>query len=359
MQIAILFDELASTHEPVVTSTAINAVLSSGLLQGSRRLITVRWGTVLLGHVRDPAYAVEKLFVQDVRAMGDRRSLVDACMQSKVFSWVVSNVDGETAEMLHEHLLREPSYLNTVMVDLTSPYHLGFFRRLMGLKLRIHGWTCGVFHRAFDPEDRNTELFESLAPIGFEEVVWEDLGLRESIFDNFDTDDHFRRLAALRRHLTTALPGKNEDADELLLLFEDLNPQLAATLGTAAETYARASTVEDFAACGVSLRRYLEQLADALFPPRKEPHQGHPVTRDKVKNRLLAFLDLQLSSGAETAEYDLAEFGRRISSVVSEASDAVHGNPTRMRIPHNCGFAGSGPAGGDPSPNFPACHASC
>jgi hypothetical protein len=103
--------------------------------------------------------------------------------------------------------------------------------------VRIEGRSCNVFWHAFDPDGRDFAAFEDLQSLGFATVEWEDIGARGTIFDDFDTSDHFSRLESLRTFLSGALVNGTDDADELLVVLEDASPRLAATLGTTARAY--------------------------------------------------------------------------------------------------------------------------
>lgn len=232
---------------------------------------------------------------------------------------------------LHEALLGEPTYLGLLAVDLSNPVHLGLYRLLLGLYLRVKGDACHVFWRAFEPDGRDGAAFEELGLLGFATVEWEDIGARDTIFDEFDTPDHFSRLQHLRQLLTTVLPGGSDDADDLLVVLEDLNPRLAATLGTAAGSFLRAISEEDLAQAGLSGRRYCEQLADAIYPARSEPVNGRDVGQGMTKNRLWAYV--QEAFGGPTADRTrIMALGGEIDRVWEEANGQLHGPATRTRV---------------------------
>ena len=176
-----------------------------------------------------------------------------------------------------------------------------------------------------------SEIVEQLNTLGFAHVELEDIGLRGTIVDEFDSLDHFARLESLRTHLKSSLQG--DAADELLLRLEDLHPSLAATLGTSAQNCARATSAEDFAQAGLSCRRYLSQLADELFPAQDEKVGGREVTRSKVKNRLGAYLAEHIDMSGAEGETALVKWGKELDRLNTEACAAVHEkHPTRERV---------------------------
>jgi hypothetical protein len=194
--------------------------------------------------------------------------------------------------------------------------------------MRIEGTHCSLFWRAFDPDSRDFAVYDHVQSLGFASVDWEDIGARGTIFDDYDTPDHFSRIESLRRFLTGALAGGADDADELLLVLEDLSPRLAATLGTAARSLLAATSEEDCAHVGLSARRYCEQLADALYPPSPNPVNGRDVSRDRVRNRLWAYVEQELGRQGAVDAIRLQQLGDLIDDVIERANAVLHATPT-------------------------------
>ena len=327
MHLALLFNDQG---HPSVAYAGMRSALRAILSQDIERPITLRSGSLVLGHLPAPLEVADRLFTGDTFRLLDPERFRREVRESSIYVVVLANIDRSTAVKLDRVLASETTYVGMGAVNLVDPTHVFLFLRL-GLRLRICGRRCGVFWRSFDPEGRDDELFAEIAHVGFESVEWEDLGLRGTIFDDFDSLDHWGRLAALRDHLAMAVPGGQDQADELLLLLEDLNPQLAATLGTAARTHGTGTTAEDFSQAGVSARRYMEQLADALFPPRDEPVAGRDVSRPKYKNRLWAYVDERLQRWPAGLP-DPSDLGREVDRLLSRCCAAVHGHPRREEV---------------------------
>lgn len=324
MQVALLFDELAQ-HRYHAGHTARTAVLRPGMLQASGRLITVRNGTVLLSHIgpKHKEELVQAAFFGDLWSHLDQPRVLQVSRTSKVFAWAVNNLDRVTATTLHEALGQEPSYLGVHAIELARPSHWIFYRRSLPLALRMCGNRCNVFFRAVDGDDRDTAAYDHLKSLGFVEVEWEDLGLRETIVDDFDGPQHFARLGSLRDVLKLTQPRGADDADELLVLLEDLSPRLAETLAVASESFLNASSDEHLAQVGLSLRRYFEQLADLLFPARQEPFGGREVTQPKLKNRLRSYAE---SFAISEEHLRLAD---AVSRLIDGANAALHASSPR------------------------------
>jgi len=112
-----------------------------------------------------------------------------------------------------------------------------------------------------------------------------------------------------------------------------LSPRLAATLGTAAGSFLRGVSEEDFAQAGLSARRYCDQLADAVYPARSEPVNGRAVGQEQTKNRLWAYVEESLGGpAADRPRPRLMTLGREVDRIWAEANGQLHGPATQARI---------------------------
>jgi hypothetical protein len=176
-------------------------------------------------------------------------------------------------------------------------------------------------HDGKDEQERR-----ALLKRGFSRVLWEDTGAHRTIFDDFDTLEHFVRLKEVRQAIASVLPGGEDEAGELVMMLEDLNPKLFNALGSAVRALSTASTAEDFAQVGISGRRYIEQLADALFPASSVPFNGRAVTADKFKNRLWAFIHKSLPPRQIRK---LRSVGREVDRLIDVVNAMAHGDRDR------------------------------
>lgn len=328
MELAVLFDESRQLHDFHAGVTAYETILRSRVIQESGRTVIVRSGTVLLRLVARKVDEAERALLGDTWRMLEPQRLREAINASSIFCWAIANIDKASAIKLDRSLRPHRSYLGCVAIDGSDRNHRTLFRRSLLLKLRISGTTCHVFHRQDSGEERQQWFFDELPSCGLERIMWEDIGLRATIFDDYDTDDHYDRLESLRFFLTTHLPGKGEEADNILLLLEDLNPRLAAILGTAARSQKAARSSEDCAQVGVSVRRYLEQLADAIFPPRDELVNGRKVGPAETRNRVWAYIDETTATGSAEEKAMLSRAGREFDELYKTSSKGVHKDVT-------------------------------
>jgi hypothetical protein len=98
----------------------------------------------------------------------------------------------------------------------------------------------------------------------FSEVTWENIGIRATIFDTFDTAEHASVVAETETLLEDLLDSV---AAEVMLRATDLDPHLVEALHAALNGLRRARTSEQLAQCALSCRRFMERLADRMFRP--------------------------------------------------------------------------------------------
>jgi hypothetical protein len=122
-----------------------------------------------------------------------------------------------------------------------------------------------------DAVDATTkEIFEEH---GFA-VDYEDIGLRRTLLDSYDTIEHFRRVEDFKRIFARFEGLDDGTVSDLALFLEEIHPVLFDVLASASRTLDRAETREDLAQAALSGRRLLEQIADYLYPPAKEKRKG-------------------------------------------------------------------------------------
>jgi hypothetical protein len=232
------------------------------------------------------------------------------------------------AQDLHEQLSADAGYLGLISVDFAYGPHLALFRNSLIGVYRMKGAIARAFYSMGSKDGYDLDEIEAMRGLGFTDVGWEDKGARKTIFDDFDTLAHFVQVARFRRTVTPFLPGGEDGAFELVMVLEDLNPQLFNALGAAVNAIESAEHEEHVAQAALSGRRYLEKLADALFPARAEFYNGKDVSRDKYKNRLWAFIGDNLESGNPA----FSALGAEIDRLVEELNGGLHGDRPKERV---------------------------
>lgn len=311
-----------------------NAILSSEILQNSNRHLKVSIGDVLIySHSESTSHYIdlaEKIyFWHPWQELFDDR-IRSTYLNATVYAWVIQNITSDIAKKIHESLINDSSYLGMHALDFSYPFHLVFYRNLMIPKYRIYGHSCNLFFSMGEEDSKDEMEFDAMLELGFENVAWEDNGARKTIFDDFDTLEHFQQIEEYRRIIISYLSGEDE-ADELIMLMEDLNPRLFNTLGAAVRALSRAQTEEDFAHIGLSGRRYLEQLADVVFPAQDELYNGKDVTKNKFKNRLWAYIDASIQETDSNRETKIQILGKEVDRLFGEVNSILHADSDKEK----------------------------
>lgn len=166
-----------------------------------------------------------------------------------------------------------------------------------------------------------------MSRLGYTDVGWEDRGAHRTIFDDFDTPQHFGRVAAFRNAITPLLEGGEDAAFELAMVLGDLNPKLFNALGAAVARLMEAETEEEVAQAALSGRRYMEQLADVLFPPQRAKRNGRSVGKEAYRNRLWAFVEDNCPTDPPRRD----SFGKEIDRLALELNGGLHGEKPQER----------------------------
>ncbi|MDI6678892.1 helix-hairpin-helix domain-containing protein [Bacillus wiedmannii] len=120
---------------------------------------------------------------------------------------------------------------------------------------------------------------------------------------------------------------KNEIDDKLL----DLNPELAERLMLAFKSVSTDSP-EEWSQALTSCRRFLEGLADELFPPTDETIDGRKLGQNQYLNRLWAFMDRAIDSDSnkELAKAHVDILGIYIQRILKLSNKGVHASLERQ-----------------------------
>lgn len=334
MIIAFLFDsdkaKLKGPYHDVIRAL----ILDSGILQASQRHMKVRVGDVsIFGRAKTELDYLDlcerTYFVHPWRKLKENK-LRNTFLKSTVYAWIIQNIANEIAIRLDEHRSNSPLYLGMHGIDFTYPSHLVLYRASMMDMYRIKGSTCNLFFSMGEADNKNHCEMKELRKY-FHTVNWEDRGAHGSIFDDFATPEHFEQVKEFHETVTPYFIGGSDEVEELIMLLEDLDPNLFNTLGAAVRAINRARNEEDYAQVGLSGRRYLEQLADVLYPASATPHKGRRVTQDKHKNRLWAYIDNAIPPTVERANR-VAELGQPVDRLFEEVNKVLHGSQDKERV---------------------------
>ncbi len=328
MIIALLFDWTAYPEHRNYWHLIRNAVFRTGIVQRSGRHMKLAVGDVLTGlrAGQDAQSVYNALFANSDLRLVDEDRLLDGF--PTIFGMVFENISRALAAELHDALIAHKGYLGAVSVHLEFGPHLALYRLRLPPEYRLEGTRLRAFYSMGNQDGCDDDDLQAMKRLGYNDVAFEDTGASRTIFDDFDTPRHFKRVAAFRSVLSEALPGGEDDAYQLTMLLEDLSPKLFNALGAAAERLADAETEEELAQVALSGRRYMEQLADALFPPTDVKRGKRVLNKAAYKNRLWAFVEDHTANDPSR----LQQIGKEVDRVVEELNGGLHADRAKERV---------------------------
>lgn len=331
MIIAILFD---ARSEGFYGPRIRDLIFRTGVMQTANRVLKIWRGDVLVDSYAKTRTDYDKIadatYFPGTWSTIHTERLRATYFKSIIWSWVIQNATKSLAQQLDAVLRQDPAYLGLLEIDFSLPSHLVLFRNSMPLYCRVEGEHCTRFYSMGNEDEKDEHETKELLNLGFSTVDWEDRGAHQTIFDDFDTLEHFIQLKQVQEALASVLPNADDDASELLMMLEDLNPKLFNALGSAVSALSIAKTEEYFAQVGISGRRYVEQLADALFPASTVPFNGRDVSTPKYKNRLWAFVDKSLPAGAASGNNEPHSLKNEIDRLIDAVNALLHGQPDQQ-----------------------------
>ena len=248
----------------------------------------------------------------------DPQVLFQAMLNRNVYVIALECVTASANEHIHDRLCSMPEYYGALQLAPRSEVHWRLYSRSLCPKFRYLDRSLRLFYSDPGGDDRNELLAARLRVLDFEAVTWENTGLRHTIFDDYASHDWIARNADLSEAL-----GESPTClfDDVLMQLSDRAPKLCQELQPAFRALSVAATSGDVAQVAVNCRRFLEGLADALYPPRDGKVDGHSVGEKQHKNRLFAYWSAHPTASAE-------DIGARIERLFDAANTGVHADLT-------------------------------
>jgi len=318
----------------------MDRILSAEVIQSANRHMRVSFGDILtyMAAARSSTPTTDYL-IELCRAVYQPKHfdfliyerLESTHAKATVFCWVFQNMTALIGEELHMKLFPDQAYLGAMDVDFSDHLHLYFFRNSLIEKYRLHANRCTIFYDMGQNDDPDIELQKEFERHGFR-VDYEDSGARRTIFDNYDTLEHFKRVEDFKGVFSGFKNLDSNYASDLVLSLEELHPKLFDAFAAAARTLERAETEEDYAQAALSGRRLLEKIADYLFPPREEVWNKRKVGRLEYKNRLWAYIEQTTTELAITDPNILTTLGKEVDHLVELFNAGLHTDPTQDKV---------------------------
>jgi len=240
----------------------------------------------------------------------------------RIYVLVFECIGNKICDVLHTYLENNEAYLGAQQVHETNPIHWVLYGASLTPSYRLLGKELRLLYPMGDKDTRDEGMAEHWRKLPFSSVTFEDLVVRHTIFDPYNSYEHACRVADLSETLVDHLDGV---ADQVLLRLSDIAPQLTDVLYSAFQRLEHLETSEDLAYASLSCRRILENLADVVYPPRKELVGGRRVTNKEYRNRLWAYISDCLSgSEKELLLAELNDIGGRVDKIDALANRGIH-----------------------------------
>lgn len=246
-----------------------------------------------------------------------------------IAGFVVDSLTPSDARSVHIRLKDAEWYLGAVQIRPEVPEHWRVFLKGIPSKFRIFEDSLCLFHMELELEIEDSrdhvEYREWEASGLFAFVRWEDSGVRETVFDPYHDMQHFRRLGEADELLHSQFSFM---LGETLMRCSDLDPNLTQRLYSAIKAFEGHETAEGLAHVALSCRRFTENLADCLYPPREEKVNGRKVGPAEYRNRLWAYATENINSDTtrDLLTANVEDLGKRIDKLDELSNKGIHAN---------------------------------
>ena len=268
MNLAMLFDYADPMFDGCYGSTIRDVIFGTGVLQNANRHMTIRCGEVRIdlrtGSEKQYRQLADEVFSLSKWSRFEKDRVRTAYASNSVYAWVIENVTKEISLHLDTALLRVGAYIGTHTVDYSNSAHFRRYRSSMTQYCRIQGDTCTLLIAKRLGQEPNVVELSDVQKAGFARVIWEDSGAQDSEFDDFDTHKHFVKVAIIRDLLAQVLPGRDYDAEELVMMLHDVRPELFSVLESIVRASLRSRRGASTEDVYLWVSSYIQKLAVAL-----------------------------------------------------------------------------------------------
>jgi len=211
---------------------------------------------------------------------------LDLVWNHNVFAVCFESVDLRNAEYLFENLKSYEPFIGAMEINDGNKVHWLLYSEALIPYARISNRKLNLLHD-YQSDDFDTEMQKEYIELGFENVQFEDLKMRYTIFDKYHNFEQARRIAEWKKGFGSSLAYI---ADNIVSELGDTAPELGNKLWSALNTYDSAETNEQYAQVVTTCRRIFEYVTDCIFPPQDEPSDtGNSLKGDKYRNRIFEY----------------------------------------------------------------------
>ena len=245
-------------------------------------------------------------------------------VNERIFVIWLTSVDRSHAAALNGVFTQADAYLGAVEVDNTYLPHVVLYSHGLCPFGRIHGQEFSLFWDESNEASKDFSALAKLKECGFQDVAFESLNGRYSIFDRRHTPEQTVLFGETQKLCERLLA---DTAERVLNALTDIAPALPEKLHAALSAYANATSSERIAHTALSCRRILEYIADCLFPPQSQgPLTGRKLDKQAYRNRLLAYADVARASDSsiDLIVVSTETLGEQLTRLDSAVNKGVH-----------------------------------
>ena len=331
MRVAFHFDSgsFGGFYGPPITRLLFERLMEC--VPSERRDVFIRRGDMpiwdLGPSVKDVSALASRIFgnSREIWSTLAEDALADALRSVSIWILAVEGLSPAEAVCVDSRLRQSNGYLGAIEVYLANAAHWVIYDRKLVAAYRLYANELRILEisEQLDPEARDESRIKQWSDAGlFDRVVWEDLGLRDTVLDDLSDFDRAKRVALIEDRLGSSL---GPAISILLMRIAGLNPKLSDSLHAAVEALDRAGSEEQLAQASLSCRRFVGQLADALYPARETPVKGRKVGPLEYRNRLWAYIEEHAENERSRIQGTYQELGDRLDALDQRAQKHVHG----------------------------------
>ncbi|MGO4376061.1 hypothetical protein AB4Z21_35995, partial [Paenibacillus sp. MCAF20] len=130
---------------------------------------------------------------------------IEEAVRNNIFVICFENIDYDLADYLHTKLQGFKPYLGSIEVDDTSELHWEIYSHSLSPKYRIINEKLHLFWDGYSEDSQDHGWLEFLEKCGFQNVEFESLEGKYSIFDKYHNYKHARRVAEWKKRSSNLL----------------------------------------------------------------------------------------------------------------------------------------------------------
>jgi hypothetical protein len=333
--VAFYFDEeVAYSNSLTQVDLAVASSIANAIPQ-QRRHVTILSGTLpqyeFARNQASLAHVVDSLLGRTIPAWTTIQTteLKEILSNIDVAAFVIDGLVPADSREIHRLLTRTVGYLGAIEALPSEEACWALYDNSLPARYRIVGNEMRVFYKKAEYEagaDRNEMSMTAFREANiYPQVIWEDTGVRDTIFDPYKTPEYAQAAAEVEGLINAQMAGV---VNEIFLRAAQIDPRLLTNLHGAFKSFERLDTNEALAHAALSCRRLIENLANALYPPREGKVKNRLVGKAEYRNRLWAYIDDQLDSNSQRQLVlsTLQDVGNRLDKLDAVANSGLHAN---------------------------------